>query len=508
MAVSMSTANASARTLSELLPGRAVPIEIPVTGISYDSRTTQSGDIFFALPGAKTTGVDFARAAVQRGAVAVVAPSSLDLSVPVIVADEPRKVMAEVSHRFYGFPDRTIDLIGVTGTNGKSTVAAGLQTIWEIAGIPAGLFGTLFYRWANHSEPASRTTPEAPDLDRLLARMRQDGVKRAVMEVSSHAIVLDRVWGLHFKGGIFTNITRDHLDFHHTFENYRGVKRIFFERLSGTGVFAAINVEDPNHSHFITACPGARVILYSGSGEEVDVHLAIVAHDLDGTQGRLLIGGESWPFRTPLWGRFNHANLAAIAAGAYGSGIDGGTIARGLSRFAGITGRAERVPSAAPFPVFVDYAHTPDALDAVLSAARPLVRGRLIVLFGCGGDRDRGKRPEMAQAVEHWADQIILTSDNPRSEDPDDIIREVQAGFTEDTKKSKLWMNPDRARAIDQAVKVARAGDAVFLCGKGHEDYQEVAGSRHHFLDHEEAQRALKAAGFPPVAAPPGGDGS
>lgn len=498
------------KKLSELFPGQAHVNDVAVTGISYDSRKVTRGDLFFALPGEKADGAQFAAQAIENGAVAIVARAGFEASVPVIVSENPRRLMAEVSHAFFGFPDRAIDLVGVVGTNGKSTVAAGLQVVWETAGVKSGLFGTLNNRWADYSAPASRTTPEAPDLDRTLARMRDDGVKRVVMEVSSHALILDRVWGLRYKGGIFTNITRDHLDFHKTFENYRDAKRLFFERLTSPGCFAAINVEDDNHSHFVTACPKARVIKYSGSGEEVEVKLAIVSHDLDGTHGRLIIGTESWPFHSSLWGRFNHANLAAIAAGAYGSGVDGHTIARGISEFHGIMGRTEAVTSKAPFHVFVDYAHTPDALEAVLGAARPLVRGRLIVLFGCGGDRDRGKRPEMAQAVEHWADEIILTSDNPRSEDPNSIIADVKAGFAPETIKAKVWTDPDRARAITHAVAIARHGDAVFLCGKGHEDYQEIKGSKNHFLDHEVAASALLAAGFPPGKgqAPPGGDGS
>lgn len=498
------------KRLSELFSDQTHANDVSVSGITYDSRKVTRGDLFFALPGEKADGAQFAAQAVANGAAAVVAATKLDLAVPVIVSDHPRRLMAEVALSFYGYPDRALELVGVVGTNGKSTVAAGLQVVWETASVKSGLFGTLNNRWADYSEPASRTTPEAPDLVRTLARMRDDGVKRVVMEVSSHALVLDRVWGVRYKGGIFTNITRDHLDFHKTFENYRDAKKIFFERLTAPGCFAAINVEDDNHAHFVTACPKARVIKYSGSDEEVEVKLGIISHDLNGTHGRLVIGSESWPFHSTLWGRFNHANLAAIAAGAYGSGIDGKTIANGISDFHGIMGRTEPVRSSAPFHVFVDYAHTPDALEAVLGAARPLVRGRLIVLFGCGGDRDRGKRPEMAQAVAHWADEIILTSDNPRSEDPNAIIADVVAGFTPDITKSKVWTDADRARAIQHAIAIARPGDAVFLCGKGHEDYQEIKGVKNHFLDHEVAASALLAAGFPPGKGqtPPGGDGS
>jgi UDP-N-acetylmuramoyl-L-alanyl-D-glutamate--2,6-diaminopimelate ligase len=484
------------RSLSDLLFDFAGEYaHVRVSGIAYDSRVVKPGDLFFALLGSRADGAKFAQAAVKAGAVAVIAASRLDLGVPTIVVDNPRRLMAEVSHRFYGHPDRILDLVGVVGTNGKSTVAAGLQTIWEFAGVQAGLLGTVTYRWGKRSFPATRTTPEAPDLDRFFAQMRADGVQKVVLEVSSHALALDRVWGLRFRGGVFTNLTRDHLDFHKTFENYRDTKKLFFERLSMPGSFAAINAEDPASPVFAAAASQTRVIRYAGSREDVDVGLAVVTHDLNGTQGRLVIGDHSWPFQSPLWGRFNHANLAAMAAAAYGSGVDGTTIVRGIGQFGGIPGRAERVPSGAPFPVFVDYAHTPDALDAVLSAARPLVRGRLLVLFGCGGDRDRGKRPEMARAVEQWADHIYLTSDNPRSEDPETIIAEVKAGFSPETWSSRVWCDPDRARAIARVVADARAGDAVFLCGKGHEETQDIGGVLHRFSDRDKAAQALAATG-------------
>ncbi|MEW5700789.1 MAG: UDP-N-acetylmuramoyl-L-alanyl-D-glutamate--2,6-diaminopimelate ligase [Candidatus Zixiibacteriota bacterium] len=499
---------AHTRALSGLLPDLPGGYgEVRVSGIAYDSRVVKPGDLFFALPGAKTDGAQFARDAVANGASAVVATADLGLPVPCIVADNPRRLMAEVSHRFFGHPDRALDVIGVVGTNGKSTVAAGLQTVWESAGVAAGLLGTVTYRWGAESHPAERTTPEAPDLDRFLSRMRADGVRTVAMEVSSHAIALDRVWGLHFRGGVFTNLTRDHLDFHKTFADYRDTKKRFFERLTAPTSFAAINLDDPVSGEFALAAAAARVIRYAGTRDDADVHLDVQAHDLTGTRGRLVIDGESWPLASPLWGRFNHANLAAIAAAAHATGVPGATIAAAMATFHGISGRTERVPSSAPFPVFVDYAHTPDALDAVLSSARPLVRGRLLVLFGCGGDRDRGKRPEMAHAVEQWADRIYLTSDNPRSEDPEAIISDVKKGFAPGIWESHVWCDPDRARAIARVVADAKAGDAVFLCGKGHEQEQEIAGVRHRFSDRDQAAEALAAAGYTPPVSPPGGGG-
>ena len=489
---------------------------LPVSGIAYDSRQVHLGNLFFALPGAVSDGADFAAQAIRNGAVAIVAERPLILSVPVVVVPSARRAMAEAALRFWDCPDQRMNLFGIVGTNGKSTVAAGLETIWTISGVAAGLIGTITYRWGNQTIAAPRTTPEAPDLIAMLDRMCADGVRNVACEVSSHAIALERVWSIRFRAGIFTNITRDHLDFHKTFEEYLRVKSLFFEGLTSPGAFAAINVDDPLAEVFVRAAQRTRVIRYSGRRKDVDVGLEITSHGFDGTRGHLLLGGETWPFSSPLWGRFNHANLAAMAAGAWGAGLGGGQVAAGLGAFHGIPGRLERIPSAAPFDVFVDYAHTPDALDAVLSAARPLARGKLRVLFGAGGNRDRGKRPEMARAVQKWADHIYLTSDNPRWEDPLSIIEEVKAGFSTG---APVWCDPDRYRAIEQAVADANLGDVVFLCGKGHEQTQEIAGVFHRFSDQEAAAGILAAGGHPPQnpqgkrggilpgsAAGPGGD--
>jgi len=351
----------------------------------------------------------------------------------------------------------------------------------------------------------------------MLAQMRHERIRAAAVEVSSHAIALDRVWGMNFRGGVYTNLTRDHLDFHHTMEEYRQVKGTFFERLESKDTFAAINLDDPEAEYFLNAASQSRILRYSISKPSAEVLLHVTSHGLSGTQGSLQIAGKpSVDLASPLWGRFNHSNLAAIAAAAYGMGIEPPVIAAGLAQFKGIPGRAERVVSTAPFDVFVDYAHTPDALDVVLSAARELVKGRLLVVFGCGGDRDRGKRAEMAQAVQRWADQIYLTSDNPRSEDPLAIIADVQQGFSEGT---QVFSDPDRTCAIERSIADATPGDTVFLCGKGHEETQEIAGVFHRFSDRDTAARILAARGhapqtpsgggkYPGSAVGPGGDPS
>lgn len=488
-------------TLGFLIPeyAGAAP-EVEITGIAYDSRQVRPGDLFFALSGLQTDGARFAADAVAAGARAVVCERPLGLNVPCLTVGNARRVMAEASHRFFGHPDRMMDLVGFVGTNGKSTAAAGLQKIWECAGVRGGLLGTVSYSWGSHTAAAERTTPEAPDLDRMLARMYAEGVTRAAIEVSSHALALDRVWGLGFRGGVFTNLSRDHLDYHKTFERYRDTKKLFFERLA-EGAFAAINLDDPAASDFRNASRAARIIGYSVKDAGADVFLEVTSHSLAGTGGRLIVADNEWPFVSPLWGEFNHSNLAAIAAAALGSGLEGGEIVRGMAEFGGVPGRAERVRSGAPFAVYVDFAHTPEALNAVLSAVRPLVAGRLLVVFGCGGDRDHGKRPEMAQAVERWADGIYLTSDNPRTEDPLAIIEDAKTGFGPET---LVRCDSDRARAIIQAVADAGAGDVVLLCGKGHEETQDIAGVKHRFSDRDVAAQALAAAGHP-LQAPEGG---
>ena len=480
----------------------AAHADLRVSGIAYDSRRVQPGDLFFALTGVKADGAQFAAQAIRNGAVAVVAERDLNLSVPVVVVENARQAMADAARRFWGNPDRMVNMVGITGTNGKSTVAAGLRHVWQTAGVEAGLIGTLRYEWRNESIVAQRTTPESPDLIAMLARMRDDHVRQVAIEVSSHAIALDRVWGLHFQGGVYTNLTRDHLDYHGTLEEYRRVKSLFFSRLSGERSFAAINLDDPSADFFLRAAGDVRTIGYSIQDQGADISLVIESHTLTGSRGQIRIGGETYAFASPLWGRFNHANLAAIAAAAFGSGLSGEAIVAGLGDFHGIPGRMEPVATSAPFSVFVDYAHTPDALDAVLSAARPLVSGRLLVVFGCGGDRDRGKRPQMAQAVERWADLIYLTSDNPRSEDPLRIIDDAKKGFSAGT---QFFSEPDRVCAIERSIADAQPGDAVILCGKGHEETQDIAGVLHQLSDRDTAARILAARGHAPQTSNGGG---
>jgi len=494
------TDTARGRPLSGIMPDCGAPAaEVVVHGIAYDSRRVRPGDLFFAFKGLRADGADYVADAVARGAAAVVAERDVRCDVPVVVVDNARRAMAEASHRFHDHPDRAIKLIGVIGTNGKSTVAAGLHRILMHAGMPAGLIGTLECTWPGASIKSERTTPEAPDIDAMLARMREGSVTHAAMEASSHAVALDRVWGLTFAGLVFTNLTRDHLDYHASMDAYKAAKRALFERLNDSNQFAVINGGDPVADEFAAASEPARVMRFSRTWHDGDVTISIDSHTLDGTSGRLSFGEDEMMFQSPLCGEFNHSNIAAMAAAAWGAGLAPNVIAGGISRFGGVPGRLEFIHSGAPFWVCIDFAHTPDAFTSVLSTLRPMVGGRLNVLFGCGGDRDRGKRPLMAKAVAQWADQVYLTSDNPRSEDPDAIIAEVRAGFDPDF---SVWVQADRARAIAHAIDDAQPGDLVLLCGKGHETSQEIAGTMHPFSDRQVAAEALAAAGHPLPKAP------
>jgi UDP-N-acetylmuramyl tripeptide synthase len=284
------------RCLADLLDNLSDELgAVPVTGVTHDSRLVHPGTVFFALPGTVADGTKFAPQAVRHGASAVVAEAPLDLEVPVIVVNNARRTMAEAAARFFGHPDRAMNLVGIVGTNGKSTIAGGLQAVCTQAGIPSGVIGTIEYRWGRHSKPAPRTTPEATDLFDLLSQMRADGVRAAALEVSSHAIALDRVWGIQFKGGVFTNLTRDHLDFHRTMEEYRRVKGTFFERLGANDTFAAINIDDDAADYFLNAARHSRIIRYSATEPDADVSLDVVSHDLTGTRGSLRIAGQRYP---------------------------------------------------------------------------------------------------------------------------------------------------------------------------------------------------------------------
>jgi UDP-N-acetylmuramoyl-L-alanyl-D-glutamate--2,6-diaminopimelate ligase len=447
------------------VPTRAttLPIDgVDVRDLAYDSRRVQDGTLFFCVPGAVADGHDHAAAAVAAGACALIVERELPLPVPQIVVDSCRAAMGPIADVFFGRPSERLLVLGVTGTNGKTTTAYLQHAILAAAGHTAGLLGTIERRIGGVAEPAQRTTSEAIDLQRDLRRMLDAGDTACAMEVSSHALDQQRVAGVRFAAAAFTNLTQDHLDYHADMEAYFAAKALLFDGRCPT----AANADDaygrrlPADLRFGLATPGA------------EVRAEDVRYGAHGTAFRLRTPWGDAEVATRLVGRFNVENALAAVSSAGLAGVPLAAIVTGLEGVAGVPGRLEVVSGDRPFAVIVDYAHTADALENVLRALRPLATGRLIVVFGCGGDRDRGKRPTMARVACALADEVIITTDNPRSEDPLAIITEVAAGAD-----GRHAVEPDRRRAIERAIAAAAPGDVVLIAGKGHEQGQDVAGS-------------------------------
>ncbi len=488
--------------LSELVSGLPIsgdPRADPeVTGVAHDSRTVAPGDLFVAFAGQRFDGSAFAAAAVAKGAVAVVGPDSgpADLPVPWLVAADPRAVLGPLAARAYGHPERELILAGVTGTNGKSTVATLLTAILEAAGHAAGFLGTLGYRYHEHEYAGGHTTPEASDLFRILRRMRGDGAAAVAMEVSSHALAMGRVAGAEFDTAVFTNLTRDHLDYHKDFDDYFAAKRKLFDLLK-PGARPAVNVDDPYGRQLAAEMPDA--VTFGAFGEGGEVSVRDVAVTATGTRGVLLTPRGEVPFASHLLGRYNLSNLLAAAAAAEALGIAHEAVAAAFAGQQPVPGRMEPVVRGQPFPIFVDYAHTDAALDAALRSAREIAAGgKVAVVFGCGGDRDPGKRPMMGKVAGELADRVIATSDNPRSEDPRAILAAVEEGLRQ-SGNSGYRLVPDRREAIREAIAGAAAepGWVVLVAGKGHEREQIVGAERLPFSDLEEIAKALEERQWP-----------
>jgi len=468
--------------------------EHEVTGLAVDSRLVRPGYLFAALSGPRQDGHRFLDEAVAAGASALLGERGRMQKDPggagtaFLETEHVRDVFGEVAAAYYGHPSKELDLIGITGTNGKTSVSYLLESIFRAAGKRTGVIGTVEYRWGGSRETAPCTTPEAHDLQRVLRRMADDGVEVVAMEVSSHALAQHRTLGCTFRAAVFTNLSRDHLDFHSDLEEYFLAKSRLFHDM-GPEV-AVINADDPWGERILGKVPGKGRSY--GRKEGADYRAVEVSGHAGGMRLLLQDGGDSLELHSALLGEHNAANIMAAAAAAAECGIDGASIRRGIEAVRFIPGRFERVSSEGEPVVLVDYAHTPDALEHALRAARPLSAARLIVVFGCGGDRDRGKRPLMGEAAARLADVTFLTSDNPRSEDPDIIIREIADGFlAAGGEKGALNVVTDRRRAIRQAVAAAGKGDVVLIAGKGHEDYQILPGGRVPFADAAEARRAL-----------------
>jgi UDP-N-acetylmuramoyl-L-alanyl-D-glutamate--2,6-diaminopimelate ligase len=489
------------KRLSELLARVEVrqqtgTAEARVALVACDSRQVKPGALFVALRGEKTDGNRFVFDAIEAGAAAIASElprPDAPVRVTWIQVADARKALAIASANFYDRPAETLKLVGVTGTNGKTTTTYLVDSILRAAGHRTGLFGTIEYRTPRSSRAAKNTTPESLELQGFLAEVRDAGGTHAALEVSSHALAMDRVWGCPFAAAVFTNLTRDHLDFHKTFEEYFAAKRRLFE---GTGRGApGVVVVNSDDSYGAQLLPlGQRRLTYGlKNGAQVTTKRFSLA--FSGLEFTAQTPAGEIEVRSPLVGRINVYNILAAIGAAVGLGVERAAIEAGLRQLANVPGRFERVDEGQPYLVVVDYAHTDDALRNLIQTARELNKeGRIITLFGCGGDRDRTKRPLMGEAAGSLSDLVVLTSDNPRSEDPLRIINDALVGLQKS--QANYLVEPDRARAIERALDQATPGDIVLLAGKGHETYQIVGGKTFDFDDREVARGALRAHGY------------
>ncbi len=452
-----------------------------IAGITKDSREVKEGFIFFATEASRP----YVQEAVDRGAAVIISDVELPGDFPcTVLTPEPRMVLARMAARFFGHPSRAMHVTGITGTNGKTTTSYLIESILHAAGQKAGVMGTISYRYNGHAVKGQTTTPESTEIQRLFSEMERADVSSVVMEVSSHALDQGRVEAIDFDGAIFTNLTHDHLDYHHGVDDYREAKmRLFHEHLAKSSKqkrYAILNKDDPSAGDFLCKPPIAN-LFYSLRDNGADAFAVSVEEDIDGLTVTISLKGAELVVRSPLIALFNVSNILAAALFGHAAGIPYDLIRKGLEALKGVPGRLERVENGRGIPIFVDYAHTPDALRKTLETLRRLCSGRLIVLFGCGGDRDRTKRPVMGRIASDLADFTIITSDNPRREDPLAIIGEIRQGFSGDAYR----IIENRREAIGEAVRMATAGDVLLVAGKGHEDYQIIGTEIFHFSDRE-----------------------
>ena len=491
-------------TLLPALPGASIagPRDAEITGIAYDSRAVTAGDLFVALPGIHVDGHRFIAAAVANGAAAVLCQyePGADPPVPHVQVHDARAAMADLAAAFYGRPSERLDVVGVTGTDGKTTTSYLLHTVLQATGHPAGLISTVAFRVGEREREneTRQTTPESPDVQRMLAEMAAAGLTHAVIESSSHALVLDRLRGCHIDQGIFTNLTSDHLEFHGTVERYREAKSRLFSRLgahpkSGIEPCAILNRDDPSYDYMRLASAAPR--LTYGLHSDADVYARDVEISAHGIRFRAVTPSGTAELHSPMTGRFNVYNLLAALTFAVAQGIAPPTAAAALGAVQGVPGRMRRVDAGQPFTVVVDYAHTPDSLDKVLKELRALTKGRLIAVFGSAGERDRVKRPQMGRIAAERCDVAILTDEDPRLEDRLAIIEEIAAGARAAGAQDgvSLRLCPDRRDAIDMAVALAQPDDTILLAGKGHESCIIMGTERLPWDEEDEARRAIAA---------------
>ncbi|KJE26326.1 UDP-N-acetylmuramyl-tripeptide synthetase family protein [Geobacillus kaustophilus] len=467
-----------------------------IAALEMDSRRVAPGSLFFCLKGLTVDGHDFAEEAVARGAAAVVAERPLSVDVPVVLVPDSRRAMAILADAFYGRPTHRLHLIGVTGTNGKTTTTSIMEQIARKAGKKTGLIGTVHIKVGDRSYPAANTTPESLILQRTFKQMVDEGVEFVAMEVSSHALHQGRVHGCDYDVAVFTNLTQDHLDYHGTMEEYRNAKGLLFAQLGNRyderrPKFAVLNHDDPVSQYYkhMTAAP---IVTY-GMKEKSDVMAEQIRMTSGGMAFRLCTPHGSTAIETKLVGLFNVYNILAAAAACLASGFSLETIAAALADVEPVPGRFEMVDEGQNFTIIVDYAHTPDSLENALRTVRQFAKRNVYVVIGCGGDRDRSKRPIMAQVAVRYADVAIFTSDNPRSEDPKQILHDMEAGVSAGA--GTYVTIPDREEAIRYAIGQAQEGDVVLIAGKGHETYQIIGDDAIDFDDRAVARRAVKERG-------------
>src|SRR5881397_833264 len=483
------------KTLLAATPVREIigPTDRAVESIAYDSRRVQRDGLFVALRGEKSDGHNFIGQAIEKGAAVIVAERAEKHSrATCVVVENTRSAMADLSARFYNYPARRLKLAAVTGTNGKTTTTFLIRHICEKASLRCGLIGTVRYEIGERVLPAIRTTPESLDLQELLAQIVNAGCRAAAMEVSSHALAQDRTRGLEWNVAVFTNLTQDHLDFHGTMMSYFDAKAKLFTQLGAQQKkrkpMAVVNIGDRYGEQLLDKIDKNVAVITYGRGARADFRASNPRVEFSGTSYQLEAGGKSYLVRVPLIGRFNVLNSVAALAAANALGISLRDAVLSIGKSSQIPGRLELVPAKRQFQVFVDYAHTPDALGNVLKTLRELEPHRLIVVFGCGGDRDRQKRPLMAEMADRLADYSIITSDNPRKEDPNAIVSEVEKGFRSNHYEKIV----DRTEAINRAVALARRRDIVLIAGKGHDTYQEFGDHTIPFDDIQVARRAIE----------------
>jgi UDP-N-acetylmuramoyl-L-alanyl-D-glutamate--2,6-diaminopimelate ligase len=488
----------SSLPVSSSLPNHPA-LEAEVRGLATNSHACQPGDLFIGMPGTRVDGGEFWSSAIAAGAIAaVVSPNAAQKPAPspdlqdscLIAFADMTQACAQLAAAFYNYPTQKLKLIGVTGTNGKTTTTHLIEFLLNQAHQPTALMGTLYTRWAGYQQTALHTTPFAVELQKQFAEAVTAGCNYAVMEVSSHALAQGRVMGCSFDVAVFTNLTQDHLDYHKDMEDYFQAKALLFnpDYLKGRAI---VNLDDPYGKRLIEQLSPDRVWSYSVQDVMADLWTSDLVYESDGVHGILHTPKGNIAFQSPLVGQFNIANLLAAVGAALSLGLELEPIVQALPQFTGVPGRMERVQISPnqDISVIVDYAHTPDSLENSLRAARPFIPGRLICVFGCGGDRDRTKRPKMgaiAAALSNWA---VVTSDNPRTEDPERILQDILAGIPDSTTPTVIC---DRAEAIHVAILQAQPGDGVLIAGKGHEDYQILGTEKVHFDDREQARKALQ----------------